>query len=288
MIDYEGRNWVSILFATKGAVGPRLAGRIVIAVLIGALAAWAFEAHEFRIPPITHTMVGAALGLLLVFRTNASYDRYWEGRRLLGGIVIRSRDLARQIASWLPKEPHAAERAHMQKLIHAHYRLVAQSLRSETDLEKLDGILDEEELAALSKITARPQVVTRWLTERLAELARAGALPETRLFAMDQNITVLTDCFAGCERIARTPVPFAYAQHIKTLTVLFCFTAPFAMSADMGWYTPFASGVLSFALFGIDEIGVEIEDPFGHDPNDLPVDGIGDGIDRVTKQILEV
>ena len=90
------------------------------------------------------------------------------------------------------------------------------------------------------------------------------------------------ESLAGCERILRTPVPFAYAQHIKTLVAIFCFTAPFTMSDAMGWLTPIASGLLAFSLFGIDEIGVEIEDPFGYDANDLPVDAIGDGIDAAT------
>jgi putative membrane protein len=286
VIDYDGRSWGKILFRATGAVAPRLVGRVVIAGLIGVVAAWAFDRHEVRLPPITHTMVGAALGLLLVFRTNASYDRYWEGRRLLGGIVIRSRDLARQIGAWLAGDALAEEREHLPKLIVAHYRLVAQGLRNEDELDALEALLDADERAELVPVTARPQVVSRWLSARLAVLVAAGELTEQRLFAMDQNLTALTDCDAGCERIARTPVPFAYAQHIKVLVVLFCFTAPFAVSADMRWYTPIASAVLAFALFGIDEIGVEIEDPFGYDPNDLPVDAIGDGIDRVTKQVI--
>lgn len=84
----------------------------------------------------------------------------------------------------------------------------------------------------------------------------------------------MTDALGGCERIRKTPIPFAYAHHIKLFVVLFCFTAPFAMSEAMGWYTPLVAGILAFALLGIDEIGVEIEDPFGVDENDLPLDAI--------------
>jgi putative membrane protein len=85
----------------------------------------------------------------------------------------------------------------------------------------------------------------------------------------------------------KTPVPFAYAQHIKTFVVLFCFTVPFAMAETMGWYTPVASGLLAFALFGIEEIGIEIEDPFGYDANDLPLDAILATIETDTAQVIE-
>ena len=114
----------------------------------------------------------------------------------------------------------------------------------------------------------------------------AGRLSEQRLQACDANLTSLVDSLGGCERIARTPIPFAYAQHIKSFVLLFCFTAPFAMVDTMRWLTPAVSGLLAFALFGIDEIGVEIEDPFGYDDNDLPVEDIGKTIERDTAEIL--
>jgi len=92
---------------------------------------------------------------------------------------------------------------------------------------------------------------------------------------MDANLTSFFDSFGAAERIAKTPVPFAHAQHIKTFLLLFCFSAPFALVESMGLVTPLVAALLAFALFGIDEIAVEIEDPFGYDPNDLPLDRIG-------------
>jgi putative membrane protein len=105
---------------------------------------------------------------------------------------------------------------------------------------------------------------------------------------MDTNLTALVDLHSGCERIVRTPIPFAYAQHIKLFVTLWCFTVPFAIVDAMQSYTWFASAVLAFALFGIDEIGVEIEDPFGYDDNDLPIDRIGQTIKASMSDILSV
>lgn len=272
MIDYENGSWAAILFRIRGSVIPRLAPRVLIAAGIGAAAAWVHEVHAYALSPIAHTMIGVALGLLLVFRTNASYDRYWEGRKLLGAMVNRGRDLARQATVFLASEE---ERAHVRRLLLAWYQIGVQTLRGAPDLGALGALLTPEEREALEPLTHRGPALTSWIGARLAAQARAGALSEQRLVAMDANLGALTEALGGCERIRRTPIPFAYAQHIKIFVVLFCFTAPFAMADAMRWYTPLVAGLLAFALFGIDEIGVEIEDPFGTDPNDLPLEAIG-------------
>jgi putative membrane protein len=95
---------------------------------------------------------------------------------------------------------------------------------------------------------------------------------------LDGALQDIVDALGGCERILRTPVPFAYAHHIKGFLTIFCFTVPLALLPQMGWYTAVAAAIVAYALFGIDEIGVEIEDPFGYDPNDLPLDAIGDNL----------
>ena len=256
MIDYDGRKWLPILFRMAGSVMPRLWPRVLIAAALGVLAVVLLERQNFKIPSVAHALVGVALGLLLVFRTNASYDRYWEGRKLLGLIVNRTRDLARQTASYV-RDP--AVRAEIARLIPAFYWLCAQTLR-------------------------RDQTLGR--AERLRAEADAGRLSEQRLQLMDANLTSFNDSLGGAERILKTPIPFAYAQHIKIFVVLFCFSAPFVMADVMGWATPAAVAFLALALFGIDEIGVEIEDPFGDDPNDLPLDAIGEGIEKAVAEIV--
>lgn len=286
MIDYEGRRWWRVILQLRGSIVPRLVGRVVVAALVGALAVHVHKEHHIVLSPIAHTMIGAALGLLLVFRTNASYDRYWEGRRLLGGIIIRSRDVVRQIAAFLPGEAQAETRRRLRGYVVAFYLVAAQGLRGEDELAKVTTLSAAEREALVGK-KSRPQIVLTWLTQELARQVDAGKLSEERLRLVDVNVSGLVESLAGCERILRTPVPFAYAQHIKTFVALFVFTAPFTMSEAMGWLTPLAAGLLAFALFGIDEIGVEIEDPFGRDANDLPVDAIGEGIAAHTAEIVD-
>jgi ion channel-forming bestrophin family protein len=283
MIDYEARAWLSILLRVRGSVIPRLLPRVAIAAGIGVAAVLLLEQRDVKIPTLAHTLVGVALGLLLVFRTNSSYDRYWEGRRLIGAMVNRSRDLARQVAAYVEG---AEARAAFRRLIPAFYWLAAQTLRRSTELGAADRVLTTEQRRALDGVAFRAPVATRWMTDVLHAEAAAGRLGEQRLQLIDGNLTALNDALGGAERILKTPIPFAYAQHIKIFVVLFCFSAPFAMAEVMRWATPFASGLLALALFGVDEIGVEIEDPFGDDPNDLPLDAIGRGIEGAVGELI--
>jgi putative membrane protein len=232
---------------------------------------WLFVTHNFTAPTVAHTLLGVALGLLLVFRTNASFDRWWEGRKLLGVMVNRTRDLARQFAVYAPDDaPEVA------RLLGAFFAVAMQSLRGETDLTELGDALTKEERAALEPYRTRAAILLAWITRRADALSRAGKLSEARLYAVDTNLTALVDAYSGCERIVRTPIPFAYAQHIKIFVTLFCFTLPFAIVDVMKAWTPLASAILAYALIGIDEIGVEIEDPFGYDDNDLPIGRIAE------------
>ncbi len=284
MVEYEPKKWLPLLFNFRGSVVRGIAGRVLITGLLGVVAALVFERSGFKIPPIAHTLIGAALALLLVFRTNASYDRYWEGRKLVGAMANRTRDLARQIASFVTLSE--AERVWFEKHIGAYYRLSVQALRHERDLAPLAPYLADAERAALADVARRPYLALTWISRRLSDLSKEGAVDPQRLMLCDQNLTALTDAIGACERIRNTPVPIAYAHHIKVFVILFCASVPFAMVGEMRWYTPLAAMVLSFALFGIDEIGIEIEEPFGYDPNDLPLDALGDGIDRSLRDIL--
>jgi ion channel-forming bestrophin family protein len=283
MIEYSGRSWPSIMFQMRGSVIPRLMPRVTIATALGVLAVVLVEKHQFKIPSVAHALVGVALGLLLVFRTNASYDRYWEGRKLLGQMVNRTRDLARQIVLYID-DPSL--RAELGRLVPAFYWLAAQTLRRDATLGRAAALLSEAQQRALEGTVFRGPVVTAWIGTRLKSEAAAGRITEQRLAVFDANLTALNDALGGAERILRTPIPFAYAQHIKIFVVLFCFSAPFVMADVMGWATPVAVAFLALALFGIDEIGVEIEDPFGDDPNDLPLDSIGDNIEKAVGEVL--
>lgn len=288
MIQYQAKDFLRVLFGMRGSVLPTVLPRVIVTAGFGALAAWLHATQQTRIPAAVHQLVGVALGLLLVFRTNASYDRYWEGRKLLGQVNNRSRDLIRQTAAYVEGEGAevAAERSKIRRLVVLFYMLLRNHLRGERDFAKLGVELSADERAALDPVASRPGLAARWLAESLIANVKAGRVRDAAFQLMDQNVTALVDAWGGCERILRTPIPFAYAQHIKAFLSLFCFTVPFALVDLLKWGTPAAAAVIAYGMFGIEEIGVEIEDPFGDDPNDLPMDAIGERIAADAKDVL--
>jgi putative membrane protein len=289
MIEYDGRSWLRMLFQLHGSVVPRLLPRMIACGVVGALAAWLFDARSVKIPTVAHTILGVALGLLLVFRTNASYDRYWEGRKLLGAMINRARNVVRLAASYIEGTDAAAaarDRTEVRRLVILLFALIRQYLRKERDLEALGAPVTPEEKQALEPVKVRPCLAAEWLSARIAASARAGRLSEQRLQLLDADVTAFVDCWGGAERIMKTPIPFAYAQHIKGFLTLFCFSAPFALVESMHWFTPLVAAVVAYGMFGIEEIGVEIEDPFGYDPNDLPLDAMSNTVANDTADIL--
>lgn len=287
MVEYNPKSWLRLIFRWKGSVYSRLFFKMGLSAGLGLVAVLLNESIGFKLPNSAHALVGVALGLLLVFRTNASYDRWWEGRKLLGAMVNRCRDLTRQFATLLPAGKGDEART-LTRHVSLFYQVSALGLRQDRDLQALvsKGVLLEAEKQALEPAGARGPVVLGWMSARLARLAASGELSEWRLMGIDSNLTALQDALGACERIAKTPLPFAYAQHLKALVTLFVMTAPFVLVDPMKWNTPLAMAALAFALFGIDEIGIEIEEPFGQDANDLPIDKIGEGILAATGDVL--
>jgi len=287
MIQYDPKDVLGVLFRVRGSIMLRLLPRTLAAAAVGVGAVELLHYWPFKLPSIAHTLIGVALGLLLVFRTNASYDRYWEGRKLIGGMVNRTRDIARQLRSYVSARDEVASRAlaEVERVLPLFYTLAVMSLRAETDLAAVERLTPDER-AQLEPLRARAPMALAWVSTQLDVLAKKGHLRDVHIQLIDTNVGALMDALGGCERIARTPVPFAYAQHIKWFVTLFCFTVPFVMVDTMSWATPFVTGVLAFALYGIDEIGVEIEDPFGDDPNDLPMDAVGETVSRSVHDLL--
>ncbi|MCY7283116.1 MAG: hypothetical protein LH679_06670, partial [Cyanobacteria bacterium CAN_BIN43] len=119
-----------------------------------------------------------------------------------------------------------------------------------------------------------PLEVAFWIGDYLQLQYQRDRLNIHQLTAMHKLLDILVDAIGGCERILKTPMPMAYSIHLKQLLLLYCLSLPFQMVGQLGWWTAPVVVLISFTLFGIEEIGIEIENPFGHDQNDLPLDAI--------------
>ena len=260
MITYDPHKWLDHFFDVRGSLVKEISGRVLACVLWSVVVVCFHKYYvSVHIPSVLHTLVGLALSMLLVFRTNASYDRFWEGRKLWGGIVNESRNLIRAAYVHLGTE---------RNLLLQLTRLTVDF--SVASMHQLRG----EKMPGMAGAQHAPFVVATRMTVVLKEAHKRQAISDIVLVSLDQNIQLLVDCLGGCERIRTTPVPFAYVIHLRSALVAYCFSLPFALVDSFGWGTIFDTLIVSYIFFGIEEIGVEIEGPFGSDDNDLPLETI--------------
>lgn len=278
MIDYDPHKWRTTFFALKGSMVKVISLRSGL-VTLGAIALTLvhFYLYKFDYPNagMVHTMVGTALGLLLVFRTNQSYDRWWEGRKLWGAMVNTCRNLARSASVHLAHDPERLRR--VLKLTQSFPAASTCVLRAQAWAP--DG-LEPDDVEVITSHNHAPTAIAQRISFHLAKERKAGHLPDIVFTSIDQNAHQLVDIIGGCERIHKTPLPFAYVVHLRRALVLYCATLPVALVSSFGWATvPIVFG-LTYVMLGIEEIGVEIEDPFEGDDNDLPLERITDGIQK--------
>ena len=279
MIQYDPHKWLDHFFDIRGSLVREIGLRVALCVAwSAAVVAFHQRVHPVGTPSLLHTLMGVALGMLLVFRTSSSYDRFWEGRKLWGGIVNETRNLVRTATVHLRSDP--ALLAKLTRWTAAYPWAAMHSLRGTDGLGPQAHELPPGETKDALDAQHTPLAIATVMTACLREARDRGLISDIVLTSMDLNIQQLVDYLGGCERIRKTPMPFAYAVHLRRALVLYCFTLPFAMVETFGWTTVIDVLVLAYTFFGIEEIGVEIEGPFGHDDNDLPLEDICETIHK--------
>jgi ion channel-forming bestrophin family protein len=284
MIDYDPHRWRTF-FHFRGTlidhIWYRACGSLVWAIAVACVHHfW----HPLDMSELGHSLIGAALSLLLVFRTNASYDRFWEGRKLWGALVNTSRNLARVVSVHLKNDATLHDRA--LRLTIAFVHATMHELRGGKGLGPVASELPREEVEAWLSAVHTPTRVAQEISVVFQRAYEKKLVTDVQQMAIDHHASVLIDCVGACERIHKTPLPFAYVVHLRRAIVIYCSTLPFALLARFGWYSIAVSFIIATILFGIEEIGVEIEDPFGTDDNDLPLEAICANIERNVRPFL--
>ena len=279
MISYNPHKWLDHLFDIQGSMVREILGRV------STCAAWSVVVVVFHkyvyslaIPPVAHTLIGVVIGLLLVFRTNASYDRFWEGRKLWGAIVNDCRNLGRSCVVLLDGD-HAT-RDEAIKWVAAFPYATKYRLRIESGFDATAAGLTPAENAEIAE-SEHPALATAVrLTTVLNRARRQGLVSDFLYGGLDAAVQRLIDSLGGCERIHSTPLPFVYVVHLRRALILYCGSLPLIFVDPFGWEAIVVTFVIAYMFFGIEEIGVEIEDPFGQDLNDLPLQVYCDRIER--------
>ncbi|WP_197326640.1 bestrophin family protein [Ralstonia solanacearum] len=281
-------HWFRMLLAWRGSVLPQLLPRLFLIFCI-SLVALAVHAHLFPITVNLSTtpfsLIGIALAVFLGFRNNASYDRYWEARKLWGQLLNDARSMTRQVLT-LSREPMAAAdvRAFVQVLGALPHALRHQLRRTDPrdDLSaRLPAPLFERVMAS----RYRPATLMLWLGEWVQQRSREGALDAWAVLAFDRNLNALSNVIGGCERIASTPLPFAYSVMIHRTVYFFCAALPFGLVESIGVFTPVFSVFVAYTFMAHEAIAAQIEEPFGTEDNDLALNAMSAMIEDAVREM---
>ncbi len=282
--------WLKKTFRCKGSVILGVLERSFFCGAFGILISFLY----FNKFPVSQPILGSVipsivLALLLVFRTNTAYERFWEGRKLWDSTVNTIRNLAWQI--WVAvDEVEPGDRDHKittLRLLQAFAIAKKLYLRYEPASEELQPWVSPSRYGVLQNIQNMPLQIIRWIADDLQQEHKRGILNLSKLGDIHSLMNKLIDNVGGCDRILTTPIPPAYVIHLNQLVLIYCLILPFQFVKDLGWWTGIFVAIVSFALFGIEEIGVEIENPFGYDTNDLPLDKICQTIHNNIEELIQ-
>ncbi len=286
MIVQRKMNWWRVVFTFRGSTLAQTWKRVLLATAVAAVITVVDEVtggHYLTLTVMPFSLIGLALSIFLGFRNNASYDRYWEARKLWGRMINTSRSWARQVNT-LINAPEGASAEEVAAVVAARHRLVHRQiayvhglrlhLRQERDWREVRDLLDPGEEERLMGESNRPAAITHRTGELLTEAWQKGWMHPMHVPTLESSLTQVTDIQGGCERILATPVPFVYNVLMHRIVAIYCLFLPFGLVDTLHWMTPLAVAGIAFAFYGLDSIGEEIEEPFGTDWNDLPLSAL--------------
>ncbi|MFT4645117.1 MAG: putative membrane protein [Planctomycetota bacterium] len=286
MIKYDNKNWFSFIFRNGGKHVDGMLWSTVVMALLTILLIWLEKKvpwFHIDMPSTFHTVLGLVLGLLLVFRTNSAYDRWWEGRKQLGLLVNTTRNLAIKIQVYVKKEDYA-EKELLQDLIYA----LAFSIKEHLQEKEFNNILKEIPVPVQNEfmnVDHKPNYLLGQIAFHLEKMIQNDVISGEKLIILEKETNTLINVLGACERIGNTPIPMAYALHLKRILLVYCLSLPFGFIGNLSWFAVPVVLVVFYTMVGIELIGEEIEDPFGMDENDLPVEEL---CNKIKANILEI
>jgi putative membrane protein len=285
MIHYNPKAWFTFIFHIHKADTIRTLWPLMLSVAaFSGLIAYAElnylklgESIHVQNIGMMHSLLGLVISLLLVFRTNTSYDRWWEGRKLLGALTNVSRNLAIKIKSLRLDESHIE---FFEYGIPKFAFALKEHLREKQYFGKNSFLIEVDGGKHI------PNQVAASLSMRVYDLLKEGLISQEQLIILTADIQQFTDICGGCERIKKTPIPFSYSVFIKKFVFVYVLTLPIGWVFSLGYFVVAIVPFILYVLASLELIAEEIEDPFGLDANDLPVDTICENIEKHVGEIL--
>lgn len=268
-------------FALQGSVTPQVFPLVLAFGLISALICtvdWMVERAlqvQIGLEVAPHEIAGAALGLLLILRTNAGYDRWWEARKLWGGIVNQSRNLVINALSYGPSDPQW--RDNLVRWVSVFPHIARLSLRGQKPTSEVYALVGQKDAEAIGHSQHMPSFVAMKIANLLREGRDRFQMDPFSFLQVDKERALLIDHIGACERILKTPLPIVYSIKIRRFIMLFLVTLPFALlhRMDIELLIPLITMLVAYPLISLDQIGVELQNPFsGSNLNHLPLRSI--------------
>lgn len=292
MKAYNPKDWFKVLFDiqksdTLWKLFPLM---LFVAVYSLGIAYWEIEYLKLsenswvKNIHIMHSLLGFVISMLLVFRTNTAYDRWWEGRKLWGSLVNNSRNLALKLDAVLDKGDEDS-RFFFRETIPLYAFTLKEHLQSEVTRLMLDET-DHPELSRLDTRKHVPNQVAGLMIARINKLYKEGTISGDQLITLNNELSSFTDICGACERIKNTPIPYSYSSFIKKFIVVYVLTLPLGYVFNLGYYVAPIVTFVFYVLASLELVAEEIEDPFGGDANDLPMDKMAVNIKKHVGEII--
>ncbi len=279
---------------------PRILKQIgkLLAVLfvLSIVSVWLDRRHHMlrviQIPDTMVTVLGAALSILLAFRTNSAYARWWEARMLWGSLVNNSRSIARQAISFARHSGNQeAAGQFIQTFVKRQIAFVHAmrcALRGQAPWSDIEPFFEAGSVAALKTVRNVPNAILEQMGEQLTTAVEQGVLNEWQMQRIDTTLSDLSNILGGCERIKNTPLPRQYDYYPELLIKLYCVILPFVIADQVGIFTPAVTLIVSFAFLVLNRIGKNLEDPFENRPYDVPLTALSRTIEINLRQMINL
>lgn len=289
MIKYNSKSWFKdILSFHKTDTIYAFRYELLIIAIYSAVFAYIeqtyLQHYEYLFAKVAQffSFIGFAFSMLLVFRINSAYDKWWEGRKHWGALVNNCRNFALKINAFVPE----SEIEIKNKLFDWMAAFPASLRNHLRDYMSADNLPLSDELKSLIQRKQHlPNAIAGEIYILLKELKNNRHLSEEELLMLDKEVKSLTDILGACERIKNTPIPYSYSMFLKKLIFIFILLTPLAFVEAMHYWVVGLTVLVFYIFVGLEYISEEIEEPFGTDSNDLPLDDLANKILENIKEI---
>ena len=287
MTSYNPKDWISFIFSIgKADTFRKLIPMMFLIALYSAAIAY-LEIEYWDLPnnspvkniSIMHGMLGFVISLLLAYRTNTAYDRWWEGRKIWGTLINNSRNLSIKLSVILKDEK---DRNYFRKMIPSYASILHKHLNHADTSKQLFDDVDLE----IDNQKHKPNQVAKMLFQKIDDLYSSKKITGDQLIILNSEIQSFTEICGACERIKNTPIPYSYSAFIKKFIFIYVLTLPFGYVFNLGYFVVPVVVFIFYVLASLELIAEEIEDPFGTDVNDLPTKKMAENIKKHVEELI--